>query len=801
MAETVDAILGPPKAHETVDALLGPPTPTHVDPSVLTPQDVPKLPAGLPKREKGDPTGWVRTVSSDQLEAARRVARTGRGGAAAQAAQGYSFGFGRRLDSAIAHAILPKNEADALEAEEARQQQDYRTEHPVKSAAADVGGMLLNPLSRVGGKWAANFGMGGKAQLAAAGAGATYGTARGGPGTGPGVAGAAEDAALGFGAAKYAGTALLAGGQSALNEFGEAAGNLGERAHKALEAGVLGAGAGAALHGVGDVFGAAGRAIDAKTGYRLSSGVQSLMQRWFPSAVPKLTGADKAAAERLRAPVARDKLASRNPVEQVRRTANGLPTATLQEAGGRNIRRALRVAGRQPGTASNLVAEHAQATAENLPTEATEQIGRISPYHGTAEQRVEELVQKQSATAAREYRAPWAAPVELDEKAMAALNDPEMSHAMDVAARTARTRAHADPEAEKQFKEINALRRYYGEKADYEHELEHWKATGGINTSGLPKDAQELLGQAQTPAARERIIKALGLTPEPMPEAPKVPEVSGGALDRIRIAARNRSDSMLNVPGGEKKSTHALGSAIKTRVAAIDKYLDNVPHLAEARGNYKAFQQRIEAAGSGMKVLREKPENFKAMLDKLPPEGREDLKIAVRDVLQSAAQGSTRNALETLNKLTRGAYGQRNLEMLLGPEETDKLVETANVLRENLEHGRYVAGVGSSDTALNLEDAQTVNHMMGAMMNPSSFFHVTIDKFLRGGWRLNEHEAAAMIHLGQGDPQVLIDYLKANPNSTLGRMVAAATAAEAVHRMVPSPPPRALSTFMDYKHD
>jgi len=740
-------------------------------------------PPNLPKRQPGDPKGWVRTVSPEKMAAARSVARMAPivSGPVGELRQGYGFGFTRRMDAAIAEALYGKEYGDEIRLAEKEAQDKYRKEHPVASTVANAAGMLLNPASRLGGSAAAKIGVRGvpAAGIAAA-AGGTYGYTHGGPTR------AVEDALIAPLGLRYLGTAALSGAQSALYGFGEAEGDVKSRAQQAGEMGLVGAALGGITHLGTDIGSGLFRMVDAKTGYRIGDAarrgvnwVRSRLPGAASSTAPQLTGAERSAAERLRPAAARDRLVSRTAIEQARRAEAGMPPGNLMEVGRKNIHRALRVAGRQPGPATNMVREHADAVAANLPADVAERLGTISPYPGTAEQRVAELVGEQSVAAARDYRPAWSAPVAIDEATMKVLDDPEMARAMDVAARTARARSHADPQAAEQFKEIGALRQWQDRMAQYEDDLAQWKVNGGVDASALPRDAQELLARAETPAARERLIKAFQLEPVPEPTPPPVPEISGGTLDRIRIAARNRADSLMNDPGGGgKKATHALGTAIKTRADALDDYLDQVPHLQDARTAYRNYQKRIEAVGSGMKILDEKPENFRKYVEELPPGGADDLRVAIRDVLQNAAQGETGKAIALLKKIGRGSYGQQNLEALLGPEEADKLIDSANILRERLEATRYVAGVGASDTALNTEDAKRMQHMVNVIMSPTSSFHKIMDSVLHGGWKLNEEEAAAMIHFAQGDPQVLIDYLTHNPEQPFTRMLMSALATE-----------------------
>lgn len=653
---------------------------------------------------------------------------------------------GSAIDYWAVRTTKGRKYAEALRAAEERERARFEKAHPYLSTAAGLGGAVMMPGMGGASRAISRLATPAERRLATIGLGGAMGAAESAERAGPQHLPSLKDAAMGF---------------------------------------VTGAGGAGLLMGAAGAAGALGRGVDALTGRRISGALEKgaeAVRGWMgrkPASGVLATPAERAAARRMSAAAKLEKITPESvAAKQAERKAAGIAPGALQEVVESRgpVIRAAKVAARKLAPGSEMAREYAETKAANLPAEGLELVGRISPYQGTAEDRIAERVLQQSTQAAREYREPWATPVKLDEETVSTLVNPEVRSALGLARRTASL--HGD---EAQARGIEAVERYAEEAANYEARLAEWEKTGGLDVSELPKDAQALIENARTPEARARFMRVFNVAPKAPPAKPEIPEIPAGTLDRVRKAIRDKAESLMNEPGtGAKKDTHGLGVGLKNLSDLLDVKLEGIPELAEARAAYQGHQEIIEALRKPADVLTEKPGNFKKFLEKLPEGGVEDFKIAVRDMLAGKIQGDTGPAISLLRKLERGEYVKDNLEALLGAETATRLSEAAKILRTDLEKARFVSGVGESTTALNQADndalATITTHVFGGKMHKALDW--ATDYIRRAGWAISPEEAAAIVKFSQGDPMDLLTLIKEQPSSPFIHAIIAAAGAE-----------------------
>ena len=261
--------------------------------------------------------------------------------------------------------------------------------------------------------------------------------------------------------------------------------------------------------------------------------------------------------------------------------------------------RVVRSAGAKMGDADQTLVAHQRATRADVSGRATQRTEALSPYTEGVETRKAALKKERDDLASTQYREPYAQPIQSDDRMFQILNSPAAFNAMADAAATARERALTDPSAAQQFHEITSLRDYYTKQAAYEQAVDEWEASGGGTfKTKPPAEAQKILDNPQTGETMKAAVrKEWGWEPSPKPEPPAKPVVSGGTLDRIRISLRDKADTLATA--GRRGRAGGVGD----RGRALDEYLDDVPHLKEARAAYADYSKRMEQLDFDQKSL------------------------------------------------------------------------------------------------------------------------------------------------------------------------------------------------------
>lgn len=359
--------------------------------------------------------------------------------------------------------------------------------------------------------------------------------------------------------------------------------------------------------------------------------------------------------------------------------------------------RVVRVAGTKLGEAGDTLESHRHAMRLGTAEEATQRTEAMSPHTQSVEARQKELTEKRDALANTKYRAPYAHPIESDERLFDILNFKEGPAIVRQAMDDAQRRALDDPDSARQYHELKALTNYQSERAAYEQAHAEWEGAGkgkfAVEPTGVAKETLENPNTSE--AVKERLRREHGWKTEPEPQPPRPPTLSGGSLDRVRRLMNDRADKM------SKAGSRSAAGGIGERRNKLDAYLDDVPHLKEARAEYRDYSQRIEQLDFQKNLATMRPNSFEDYVKDLTPEQRQEL---VHKIFQSEAArmgGSSRSMQSREDIMTTGPNMRANLRTLLGPEEADRYLRAMDLIGRKIDAANFVApGVGSKTAGL-----------------------------------------------------------------------------------------------------
>lgn len=658
--------------------------------------------------------------------------------------QGRTYGYGDEIDGAIARHLYGDTYGNALEDQERKNTDRYRNNHPYLSTTGELIGSFPAPIL-------------GKASSLISGIESGVGRLAGNIGLG-----AAAGAAQGSGEATQ-----------------------GHRLSGAAVGGLFGAGAGGLLHSAGNLIGSGVTHFNEATHDVVPNAMRSLADKarelvGFTPKGERVPTAVQNAAERLRQAIKDDKVTP-DLVEKLQkeRADHGLPPATVAQAGDENTSSVLRYASSKLGEGRSAAVKDRVRQRTSLAGTGVEHSEAVRPA-GVKEspaQRAERLTKEQQTEAATTYREPYAKLVPVDDRMLDIVSSDEAKKALTLAEKTAGEWLDR-AEGKAQAKQIGELKAYTGKLQKYEEDLAEWKKNGGIDTSNLPPDAKALLEAAQTPAAKERVMKALKLEPSAEPIKPEPPQISAGALDRIRIAMRNRADSLKNTPL-EKKGTHALGVTLTDREKALDQYIEGIGGLKEARGAYQEKQAQIDAANFEHSVLDMDSRDFAQHVATLSEEARNSLRVkAHQEIIDAFRRPGQAQAM--MERLATDKFAHQNLAVLMGPDEADRLSRAAWFRFEDLRKANKIAPDTGSQTSGREADKKMLAQIWHSMSTRTGVLNRILSAGLQSGQlTLNKEEATALERMGRGSPEELLELLRNNPRSPLAQMVKTALAKEA----------------------
>jgi len=495
----------------------------------------------------------------------------------------------------------------------------------------------------------------------------------------------------------------------------QAGSKLVETAKNGLKAAGVGGGLGA-LIGASDSEGVEGRlkgaakggALGAALGGGLSVAGEAIVNPALKTTARiankatggKLINPNRLAAQRLTEALRKDGLNAQQVQTAMNEWLKNGNTPQLMNLAGENTRRLIRAAAGKGGEAGALAASNVETLAADLQGNAIKQTRALTPEKRAAQIVSDAIKAKRSGLADVQYKAPYSEPVQVDEGVISALSDEPGKAAL----RRARTAAVARRNAQ-QVAEIDQM-------------------LAALETGG------------------------------------DLPQVSGGALDRVKIAMGGRGAKMNQSP-----DTRDIASGLFDRANEIDAALEAVPGLQPARQTYRgmtAQDQALELGGSN--AFNNPDEYIQALRDKIAmatpvdnpfPVSGDDIRGAAgvglaRDIERQIG-APTEGATGFLNKLSTGTNQRRVLEETF-PGQAEQYREAINQLVSQLNDARFISPNHGSQTALRLEDAGLID----AIPTSKTALLAKLVDAIKSGASITDAEREAIVRLGIASPADLM---------------------------------------------
>lgn len=232
-------------------------------------------------------------------------------------------------------------------------------------------------------------------------------------------------------------------------------------------------------------------------------------------------------------------------------------------------------------------------------------------------------------------------------------------------------------------------------------------------------------------------------------------EVSGGTLDRVRIAMSGRAAKAQQSP-----DTRDIAGGLFSRAAEIDSALDNIPGLAPARATYRGMQAARDAVELGSSQPFNRPDTFADELDALTARATPDdnpYPVSEQDILRGAQVG-LRSEMErmigapaegstgVLNRIATGTNPRRVLEEAYGLEDASLYRDGLSREIERLQNARFISPNTGSQTATRLMDESLVD-LPDIPTGPIGLIRMALDK-IRRGVTLTDAEREVLVSLG-----------------------------------------------------
>lgn len=371
----------------------------------------------------------------------------------------------------------------------------------------------------------------------------------------------------------------------------------------------------------------------------------------------------------------------------------GASSPALMDLAGENTRALLRAAGGKSGPARNAAVRYVDQVTADLQDNALSRTRALTPDDNRpAVRAAADLEARQGQVADEMYPEPYATPVAVGDDVIDALRDEPGRAAL----RRARAAAVARRN-DQQVAEIDAL----------------------LNAS----------------------------------DTAPVGEVSGGTLDRVRIAMAGRGAKAQQSP-----DTRDIAGGLFSRAADIDAALDEVPGLVPARQTYRGIQAQRDAMERGGAQPFADPEQYADDLARLRematpddnpfPVSADDIgsaaQVGLRSELERMIGAPAANATGTLNRLATGTNTERVLGETFGGDEAGRYRAAIQNEIDRVANARFISPNTGSQTAPRLDDEGLVQL---PSLSKIGIAKALFDK-LRRGVSLTPEERQALIEIG-----------------------------------------------------
>ena len=273
------------------------------------------------------------------------------------------------------------------------------------------------------------------------------------------------------------------------------------------------------------------------------------------------------------------------------------------------------------------------------------------------------------------------------------------------------------------------------------------------------------------------VSKKIILPPDDLPDIipmPPEPKLSAGSLDMIRSNLKKQGAAYI----GNEKGKAGIAPAVFDRARQIDDYLDEVPHLKEARAEYHALSDQIRVAEMKGQVVGQTHKEFAALWNKMSPESRQVYRAVVGDALHEALTGSVAQDMRFQTEIEGDPQAEQNLKMIFGNKKGGDYVKAMKLNLRRLRTANELASSIGSQTQPKMSDlAGEASRMVGP--NGLHAIGSLLSKLNRGTLGMNEEEALALAKMGTGSPEEAARKLATRPRGTIGGGMAPIMGAQA----------------------
>lgn len=488
---------------------------------------------------------------------------------------------------------------------------------------------------------------------------------------------------------------------------------------------------------------------------------------------PKITGAQVGAAKRMVADLGHDKLWERAAEGQLGRARAGHSEGSALEISGPNLIATARQAAGIKGPGRDVANKAYDQAREQLPSQvkdlAAQARSGLRQYTShSAKQHIEHWQEQIENHTRREFAGPYSQRGPLPADVVSALDHPHVKGDIEAARLGASGHAEGstpDPHAMQESKDIAAIQGAIR------------SAKKGAGEFEMTPQQAETWGKQPTQIMRDAYLSTLKQEWEASGnKAVETPEVSLGALHRIKRQMQRSGQKLVGERATDNVSTADRGAGVLGRAGVLDQYLKSHPALKAAEESYETKIDHMTAVDMA-KMIKDDPRDFADEYAKLRHAARQSALIGLENYIRDGA--NVRGSLTVLDELSAHDNVRENLTTLLGSrEEADKIADRARMMAQDYRRKQVLAGKTGSDTQQKVSEHDALVGAMHAIKDPGSASHWIFSKILRDHPPTAE-EAEAMVHFMLGHPDELFRVIERLPNGAIATGLKAVIAGSA----------------------
>lgn len=419
--------------------------------------------------------------------------------------------------------------------------------------------------------------------------------------------------------------------------------------------------------------------------------------------------------------------------------------------GGQNVLARLRGAAVANPTARGVVSAYRHGIEANLQDNAQNLARGLHPDPRSTPQFVSDAEAARRKSAETTYAAPYATPVDLNKPALSALSDAPGNAAL--------LQSRAAAVANRRWDQVADINKLLGAQDENFNWSFRDQGAAPISDKGrTPFRAGSTPGMRRSTTG-DPILQSGPNNAYTGPSAPlpDVPQVSGGTLDRARIALREAGNA------AKKAGNNDVAAGLFERMNDLDSALDSAPGLQDARADFGNRSAAIKAADHGENILVQVPQDYMAgygaITKGLRAVGPAPAAAAENDVQAALQLGARNKLIGDIGRPAEGAQGLLNRlsgSNNIGENLTTTFGDAAGPFRQGIgneasrvQTARAIDPLYGSKTAVNNEDSAAQSLVEGALDLKKTLIRGALRK-LSEGLTLTDAERKAIVEMGVG---------------------------------------------------